>query len=834
MRPLVMVWIVLWLSCGTNEAVVLGPPDPAQCEVSVEPSDGLVADGLTTATVTVTVRDAARNPLPGFTVTLSAADVKASVLQPSDVTDVAGLATGRIGNTRAGLTTVTATVRFGGGAGDRIEVGQARVTFEPGPIDTIIVVAPEAAVAGESTEPPIRAELYDARGNRVVAASQPVALTLRHGEGGLSGNTSVLPVEGVATFQGVSITLAGGQELKVQSGTVVSYSATSVAVAPGPLSGLSPPAAPSLASVGRPLVPVPTVNLVDAFGNARADDSVAVTLSLVGSEGPIAESVHAITAAGAAVFPEVVPFTPTAAARLVATADGLLPGESVSFEVTPEREVRGFLTYERPAAGESGLEYDTVTSHPIRGAVVEALDAKGGVLDETTSAMDGSYSLVFGGDATIRVRAWARTVSPPIRIEDNTNDDVIWSVTSPAVDVVATPTVDLVARLGWTGSHYGKARESAPFAILDSLYEASRRTLDVVEVTLPPLSANWSPLNAPWYGDVALGEIGGAHFSPADRELYFSGFEDEDTDEFDSHVVVHEWGHYLQSTLGREDGLGGQHGLGDVLDPRVAFSEGLGTALSALLLSPDSVYVDTYGSNQGSSFVMNLEAGDDPLQDPTPGWFSEHSVQSLVFDLFDAPSADEPYDQVTLDLALLFDVLDGPVRGTDALATVFSFLSGLRALHPDDATAITSLVEWYDIDPVSDDFGASETHDGGWAPNLPVYRDGVVNGAATVLKFKSEDGHNRLAANRYVRFIAQDPMTGISILNCNKFMYAQGFHRGKEIYADWADKGFNMMTTPNETYIVVIMDLCALNVANGLCKPAQTTTCKVELTTWGQ
>ena len=80
-----------------------------------------------------------------------------------------------------------------------------------------------------------------------------------------------------------------------------------------------------------------------------------------------------------------------------------------------------------------------------------------------------------------------------------------------------------------------------------------------------------------------------------------------DTDEYDESVIIHEWGHYLQTILSRDDSIGGPHGSGDLLDMRVAFSEGWANAYSGLASNRD-VYSDTSGRNQGDGFTLSLES----------------------------------------------------------------------------------------------------------------------------------------------------------------------------------------------------------------------------------
>jgi hypothetical protein len=125
---------------------------------------------------------------------------------------------------------------------------------------------------------------------------------------------------------------------------------------------------------------------------------------------------------------------------------------------------------------------------------------------------------------------------------------------------------------------------------------------------------------------VTLGEIKTSHYS--DNQLYILGKENVDTDEYDDHVVAHEWGHYFESRFSRSDSLGDDHSIGDKLDPRVAFGEGLGNAISGMV-TDDIHYVDTNGNLQGVVGVyMDLSSSSGDTV--SVGWFSEDSVQYIL------------------------------------------------------------------------------------------------------------------------------------------------------------------------------------------------------------
>ena len=93
-------------------------------------------------------------------------------------------------------------------------------------------------------------------------------------------------------------------------------------------------------------------------------------------------------------------------------------------------------------------------------------------------------------------------------------------------------------------------------------------TLAVVSVTLAgcmvgpdfaPLDAFWSINNAVSSKfDVDSGEMPTSFYSSNLDSLFILGDVLSDTDEFDDHIIVHEWGHYFEDNFGRSDSVGGR------------------------------------------------------------------------------------------------------------------------------------------------------------------------------------------------------------------------------------------------------------------------------------
>jgi hypothetical protein len=378
------------------------------------------------------------------------------------------------------------------------------------------------------------------------------------------------------------------------------------------------------------------------------------------------------------------------------------------------RTVTGLVTYDFvPATYDvstqaGSLAFAGAVQRPVRNGIVAVMNGSTTLATGNTDAT-GHYSLTFTPPAsgTLQVVVLASSSTPSIIVQDNTASGSAWGM---GATLGSGNTLDLHATHGWTGTTYSTAnRLAAPFAILDSMYTASRAFLGVrPNAAFPSLRVNWSPNNAPQAGDKLLGQIGTSHFSPAENQIYILGKEGADTDEFDSHVIVHEWAHYFEKNLSRSDSPGGPHGGGDVLDPRLAFGEGYGNALAAMLL-PESTYVDTVWSG-GTLRAFGFDAETEPssTDDPQPGPFSENTVMRLLYDLFDAGS-NETFDQVSVGLGVIYDVLTGPEKTTDALTTIGSFIAGLKAQTGINATLIDTLLARYQIGPITTAWGDGDT-----------------------------------------------------------------------------------------------------------------------------
>ncbi len=384
----------------------------------------------------------------------------------------------------------------------------------------------------------------------------------------------------------------------------------------------------------------------------------------------------------------------------------------------------GKVTYDRILhKTNNALDYNNITSQPVRQAVVELI-CEGSILLTTNTDVNGDYSFSAPSNISnvfIRVKAKMLATAPAVydfSVVDNTQSQSLYAMDGAAFNILAVDlsNENLHAASGWSAvnSTYSTTRVAAPFAILDSVYLAMKAIIDIDStVNFPTLRINWSVNNTTSFGSNATGQIGTSHYNGSD--IYILGAENNDTDEFDDHVIIHEWAHYFEDKFSRSDSTGGPHTTGDVIDIRLAFGEGFGNAYSAIA-SGNPIYRDSLGSQQASGFGIDI----DNNNCLNAGWYSECSVQSIIYDVFD--SSDDGSDTLSLGLLPIYNVLIGNHKNTISLTSIFSFIKYLKDAEPANSSVIDALVSAQSIDVITDIYGDSElTNNPGTLDQLPVF-----------------------------------------------------------------------------------------------------------------
>ena len=368
----------------------------------------------------------------------------------------------------------------------------------------------------------------------------------------------------------------------------------------------------------------------------------------------------------------------------------------------------GTATFDRVPTTASGLNYAGIIARPMRGTVVQVRSSDGTrVLYQSQTDASGQFSITAPASTTVLVTAISKLGTPSsvtTQVVNNLSSDAIYSVyTTKTTGVASESGVDIHAASGWTGAAYGASRASAPFAILDTAYAAQQLIRSAnASATFPLLTIGWSTGNS-------TAAIGTSNYNPGTGRLSILGSADEDTDEFDTHVVAHEWGHWFESTFSRSDNLGGSHGAGDILDETVAFGEGWGNAFSGMV-NRDPNYYDTQGAAQATTGVnLALEANAIPntsvfsvsFPRRLDGGWSETTVQELLWDCFDGGGAvaDTDADGVALGFTPLYNVFVGAQKTTPGFTSIYSFMYYLKDQNPVSSSGIAALEALENIGP---------------------------------------------------------------------------------------------------------------------------------------
>jgi len=523
---------------------------------------------------------------------------------------------------------------------------------------------------------------------------------------------------------------------------------------------------------------------LDGTGSSDIDGDT-LTYAWVQTAGPDVTLTDASLAQPSFTSPDVVAGSPEVLSFRLTVNDGAASNsDTVNITVSePEITVTiaGRLLYEfvPPIVRGSqcdGLDFSRTIERPIRKATVQLLDADDAVLAGTLADEDGSYSfdgVAANAEVRIRVRAELKSAHPAawdVEIRDNIDDPqnplplkerplyvVQWSLNTGTADI---SDANFTARTGWSGTAYTGVRAAAPFAILDAIYTGMQTILAVDPIaSFAPLDVFWSVNNKPvtptnW----DIGELSSAFFRSDLSALFLLGDERRETDEFDDHLVLHEWTHYFEDKFSRSDSIGGPHFLGESLDLRLAFSEGFAHAFAAIALS-EPQYCDTGAAASGAgSFGFNAESNNSGLQ----GWFNELSVATFIYDLWDVTSG-ELSDIGSIGFGPIYDTMTDSQRTTPAFTSIFSFAAELRAmLSETDRAFVDAQLNRENIDtPDVDIWGSGQTTTPAGALNsgrdlTPIYTEIPIDGSIANVCINDDYAFhgavNKLSDWRYLRF----------------------------------------------------------------------------------
>ena len=396
-------------------------------------------------------------------------------------------------------------------------------------------------------------------------------------------------------------------------------------------------------------------------------------------------------------------------------------------------DISGMVYYERIQVhnekGNSYLDDSNITKERAKEVLVEGIDSRGDPVAFTFTDENGSYRLHnINASTNIKIRVSAKMFKSnrwDLKVIDKSNENALYVIEGSEHNTGSTDSIrDLTAPL--------LNQSSAPFAILDSIYQAMAKVSKVdPNIAFPSLKIDWSVNN-----------INTGTYYDGEDTIVLQGDQKGDSDEFDGHIVIHEWGHFFENKFSRADNIGGAHGTTEYLDIRVAFGEGFGNALSAIV-TDNPIYFDTF---EKSGWNMNIE--DEAHQ--VSGWFSEGSVQRILYDLYD--NNREDHDRLSLGFKPIYETLIGGHKETPAFTSIFSFIDALKQANPSATEEIDAITANENIASIEESYGIDRLST---LPEdiLPLYQTLAVGYPINNLCLNMNYGiYNKLGNHKYIRF----------------------------------------------------------------------------------
>ena len=273
-----------------------GSPSPTKSTITITPPGPLVANGASSYTVTMILKDQYGNAVSGITPHFSSSNNSDTLSQPTHSSDATGATTGSISTTTVGGVNGDGTRSLAISSPSAMTTDNVTAIFTPGPASQLAFTQqPQNSPAGiGGMTSAVIVAVQDANGN-TVASTDPVAnaviglaISAEPGTGALTGTTSVTAVNGIATFQGLGIDKTGnGYKLKAVASAfptilqpnsfpfnITSASPSQVNITAGPASLLS-----STSGSATTVCGTYTITLQDS-GNNAANATTITTLNL--------------------------------------------------------------------------------------------------------------------------------------------------------------------------------------------------------------------------------------------------------------------------------------------------------------------------------------------------------------------------------------------------------------------------------------------------------------------------------------------------------------------------------------------------------------------------
>ncbi|MEO1268195.1 MAG: hypothetical protein AAFX99_08860 [Myxococcota bacterium] len=336
---------------------------------------------------------------------------------------------------------------------------------------------------------------------------------------------------------------------------------------------------------------------------------------------------------------------------------------------------------------------------PMRSGLVEIVrERDGAVVASGLTDDDGRFDITFGthNGEQYRVRALAAIVVARseegeeaevwrARVEDRTGARAIYALVTEPFD----PNRDAVQP--WLLTALADGGPAGAMNVADVLTTGFRFVQEYSDRPAPELIVRWQSGQAFSCGSC---------FSEDTISL---GGQLEDTDEFDDHIILHEFGHYVVRWFSNDDSPGGPHRDRQV-SPRLAYGEGLAYFWCAMVLDAPMIvdtFIDDVRVIDAERATQNGEDRDDLYGTTTgdlDGALREEIITAIMWDALDPFDESEPFDTLNIGIdghmSLLFETF-APEAPVDDLGPpgidLTDWLGALYCAFPESQEVLPAL-----------------------------------------------------------------------------------------------------------------------------------------------
>jgi adhesin/invasin len=412
-----------------------GPADKTQSTITANPA-GIEADGLSTTTITVQLKDKFGNNL-----TVSADQVGLTTNRGT----LSGVTNNNDGTFSATLTssTVAGAVTVSGTLNTQAMSKTAIVTFLPGPPDvtlSMITAGSNQIVANGSSATTITVQLKDKYGNNLISSGGAVALATTYGSlssvtdknnGTYTAILTSAPTVGTATITGALNTTA------ITDNEVVN-------MVPGPAdTGKSTiTVSPDSATADGIAAITINVRLIDANNNNLTSSGGTVTLSSNrgiistvkdNNDGTYTATITSTSAGGATISGKIGTQAMNAAANVT-----FLPGPLVLANSTITAGPTGIIANGASTSTITVQLKDQYGNNELSSAGTVQLFSSNGLLSGVTDNHNGSYTAILTSTTIVGTA----TITGTLDGEAFTDSEIVHFIPGPADETKSTISVD--------------------------------------------------------------------------------------------------------------------------------------------------------------------------------------------------------------------------------------------------------------------------------------------------------------------------------------------------------------------------------------------------------